>query len=198
MSAFDHDDDPHREIRDAVAASAPISRRLLAQARPRAGYPTAFVQALTEAGFLGALIPEEYGGSGLPLCGGGGDPGGDPRQPAATPPPATPRCTSWARCCGTAARSRSAATCRRSPSGELRLQAFGVTEPTTGSDTTAICSTSPCATATHYVVNGQKVWTSRAEHSDLMLLLARTTPRDQVRRSAPTGCRCSSSTCARR
>ncbi len=116
---------------------------------------------------------------------------------AATPAPATRRCTSWARCCGTAATSRRAATCRRSPAGELRLQAFGVTEPTTGSDTTKL-KTRAVRDGDHYVVNGQKVWTSRALHSDLMLLLARTTPLDQVKQARPTACRCSWSTCARR
>ena len=144
-------------------------------------YPTEFVQALTEAGFLAALIPEEYGGSGL-SC----------RPPprswrrstprAATAPPATRRCTSWARCCGTAAPSRSSATCRRSPSGELRLQAFGVTEPTSGTDTLSAAHHRGARRRRHYVVNGQKIWTSRAEHSDLMLLLARTTPREQVKK----------------
>ena len=98
---------------------------------------------------------------------------------AATRAPATRRCTSWARCCGTAARSRSSGTCPKIASGELRLQAFGVTEPTTGSDTTKL-KTRAVRDGDHYVVNGQKVWTSRALHSDLMLLLARTTPLDEV------------------
>ena len=80
--------------------------------------------------------------------------------------------------------------------GELRLQAFGVTEPTTGTDTTSL-RTFARREGDHYVVNGQKVWTSRAEHSDLMLLLARTTPREQAQ-SAPRGCPPSSSICARR
>ena len=98
--------------------------------------------------------------------------------PAATAPPATPRCTSWARCCGTAMPSRSASTCRGSRPGALRLQAFGVTEPSSGTDTSSI-KTVARRDGDHYVVNGQKIWTSRAEHSDLMLLLARTTPRSR-------------------
>ena len=138
-------------------------------------YPTEFVQALTEAGYLSILIPEEYGGSGLPLS---------PPQRcskkstgrAATAPPATPRCTRL----GTVLRHGSPEQKRRYlpgiASGELRLQAFGVTEPTSGSNTLALRTTAVKKGNSHYVVNGQKVWTSRAEHSDLMLLLARTTP----------------------
>jgi alkylation response protein AidB-like acyl-CoA dehydrogenase len=112
--------------------------------------PTDFVRALTEAGFLAALIPEEFGGSGLTLLRHGG-----PEQKARYLP--------------------------RIASGELRLQAFGVTEPTSGTDTLSL-RTSAVRDGDHYVVNGQKIWTSRAEHSDLMLLLARTTPREQVNR----------------
>ena len=97
-------------------------------------------------------------------------------------PPATPRCTSWARCCGTAARRRSSSYLPGIASGELRLQAFGVTEPTTGSDTTQLKTRAEKKGNDHYVVNGQKVWTSRALHSDLMLLLARTTPADKVKK----------------
>ena len=97
---------------------------------------------------------------------------------AATPAPATRRCTRWARCCGTARRSRSARSCRRSPAATLRLQAFGVTEPTTGSDTTQHQDDGRTRNGDRYVVRGQKVWISRAEHSDLLLLVARTTPID--------------------
>ena len=143
-------------------------------------YPTEFVQALTEAGYLGALIPEEYGGAGLPLSAARGDPGGDPslgRQRRRLPcpdvhhghhPPA--------RLAGAEARYLP-----KIATGELRLQAFGVTEPTSGTDTTAL-RTFAKKEGDKYVVNGQKIWTSRAEHSDLMLLLARTTPRDQVKK----------------
>ena len=100
---------------------------------------------------------------------------------AATPAPATRRCTRWARCCGTDRTRRSARSCRRSPTGELRLQAFGVTEPTTGSDTTQL-KTTATRKGDRYVVRGQKVWISRAEHSDLLLLVVRTTPIEQVKK----------------
>ena len=94
-------------------------------------------------------------------------------------PPAMRRCTPWARCCGTAAPHRKRAICRGIARGELRLQAFGVTEPTSGTDTLALRTTA-MRDGEHYIINGQKIWTSRAEHSDLMLLLARTTPREQT------------------
>jgi alkylation response protein AidB-like acyl-CoA dehydrogenase len=146
----------------------------------REGYPTEFVKALTEAGYLAALIPEAYGGTGLPLraaavileeihasgCNAGACHAqmyimgtllrhGSPEQKARYLPPIA--------------------------RGELRLQAFGVTEPTTGTDTTKL-KTRAVRDGDHYVIHGQKVWTSRALHSDLMLLLARTTPLDQVRK----------------
>jgi acyl-CoA dehydrogenase len=144
------------------------------------GYPTEFVQAMTAAGFLGALIPEEYGGSGLPL-----------RAAAVVLEEVNASgCTASAAhaqmyIMGTLLRHGSEEQKRRYlpkiASGELRLQAFGVTEPTTGSDTTQL-KTRAERRGNVYVVNGQKVWTSRALHSDLMLLLARTTPVDQVKR----------------
>ena len=144
------------------------------------GYPTEFVQALTKSGFLGALIPEEYGGAGLPL-----------RAAAVVLEEINASgCTASAAhaqmyIMGTVLRHGSEAQKRRYlpsiASGELRLQAFGVTEPTTGSDTTQL-KTRAERRGNVYVVNGQKVWTSRALHSDLMLLLARTTPVDQVRK----------------
>ena len=144
-------------------------------------YPTEFVAALTKAGFLAALIPEEYGGSGLTMsaavaimeeihaagCNGAA---------------CHAQMYTMGTCCGTAAPSRSSAICPASPSGELRLQAFGVTEPTSGTDTLALRTTAVRDGNEHYVINGQKIWTSRAEHSDLMLLLARTTPREQVKK----------------
>lgn len=146
----------------------------------RRGYPTDFVQELTKAGFLGALIPEEFGGSGLPL-----------RAAAVileeinasgcTASPAHAQMYIM----GTLLRHGSEEQKRRYlpaiASGELRLQAFGVTEPTTGSDTTQL-KTRAERRGDVYVVNGQKVWTSRALQSDLMLLLARTTPLDQVKK----------------
>ena len=144
----------------------------------REAYPTEFVKAMTEAGFLSALIPEEYGGAGLPLraacvileeihaCGG---------NAAAT--------HAQMYTMGTVLRHGSPEQKQRYlpqiAAGSLRLQAFGVTEPTTGSDTTKL-KTRAVREGDHYVVNGQKIWTSRALHSDLMLLLARTTPLEQV------------------
>ena len=169
------------ELRDAVRRICsdfpPEYWRKLDEER---GYPTEFVKAMTAAGFLGALIPEEYGGSGLPL-----------RAAAVvleevnasgcTASPAHAQMYIM----GTLLRHGSEEQKRRYlpkiASGELRLQAFGVTEPTTGSDTTQL-KTRAERRGNVYVVNGQKVWTSRALHSDLMLLLARTTPVDQVKR----------------
>ena len=137
-------------------------------------YPREFVDALTGAGWLSVLLPEEHGGSGLPLsaaaavleemqragCNGGA-------------------CHAQMYTMGTLLRHGSAAQkaeyLPRIASGELRLQAFGVTEPSSGTDTGALKTTAR-PEGDHYVVNGQKIWTSRAEHSDLMLLLARTTP----------------------
>ena len=141
-------------------------------------YPTKFVEALTKAGYLAALIPEEYGGSGLPL----------------TAACAIMEEIQRAGCNGAACHAQMyimGALLRHGSdrqkqdylpkiaTGELRLQAFGVTEPGSGTDTTSLKTTAK-KNGDHYVVNGQKIWTSRAEHSDLMLLLARTTPKDQV------------------
>ena len=142
------------------------------------GYPTEFVTALTESGFLSVLIPEEYGGSGLGLS-----------AAAAILETIQETGCNGAAChaqlytMGTILRHGSeeqkAQYLPGIASGELRLQAFGVTEPTSGTDTTSL-RTFARREGDRYVVNGQKVWTSRAEHSDLMLLLARTTSRDQV------------------
>ena len=144
-------------------------------------YPTEFVNALTEAGFLAALIPEEYGGSGLTMssaiaimeeiqaagCNGAA-------------------CHAQMYTMGTVLRHGNADQKQRYlpkiATGELRLQAFGVTEPTSGTDTLALRTTAVRDGNDSYVINGQKIWTSRAEHSDLMLLLARTTPREQVKK----------------
>lgn len=137
-------------------------------------YPTEFVNALTEAGYLAVLIPEEYGGSGLPIsaaaavleeiqragCNGGA-------------------CHAQMYTMGTVLRHGSEAQKQKYlpaiAEGKLRLQAFGVTEPTSGTDTSALRTTAR-REGDHFIVKGQKIWTSRAEHSDLMLLLARTTP----------------------
>ena len=146
----------------------------------RRAYPADFVRALTDAGYLGALIPEEYGGSGLGIAEasiileevnrGGGTSGA---------------CHAQMYIMGTLLRHGSEEQKRRYlpaiAAGDLRLQAFGVSEPTTGSDTTQI-RTAAVRRGDRYVVNGQKIWISRAEHSDLMLLFVRTTPPDQVRK----------------
>ncbi|WP_424966700.1 acyl-CoA dehydrogenase family protein [Dinoroseobacter sp. S375] len=144
----------------------------------RDAYPKDFVRTLTESGFLGALIPESFGGSGLPLAAAG-----------AVLETIHERGANAAAChaqmytMGTLLKHGSdAQKARYLPgiaSGELRLQAFGVTEPTTGSDTTQLKTRAEKTDRGTYVINGQKVWTSRAMESDLMLLLARTTPADQ-------------------
>jgi alkylation response protein AidB-like acyl-CoA dehydrogenase len=141
-------------------------------------YPTAFVQALTESGYLAALIPEDYGGAGLPLSGAAAILEEVQRQGCNGG-----ACHAQMYIMGTILRHGSAAQkaeyLPKIATGELRLQAFGVTEPTSGTDTTALRTTAR-REGDSYIVNGQKIWTSRAEHSDLMLLLARTKPREQV------------------
>ena len=143
-------------------------------------YPAEFVDALMREGYLAAMIPEEFGGSGLDLA------------TAAVILEEIHRNGCNAAAChaqmytmGTLLRHGSdeqkASYLPRIADGALRLQAFGVTEPTSGTDTLALQTTAK-RVGDSYVVNGQKIWTSRAEHSDLMLLLARTTPRDQVER----------------
>jgi hypothetical protein len=144
-------------------------------------YPSEFVQALTEAGFLAVLIPEEYGGSGLGL-----------RAASAILEEIHKSGCNGAAChaqmyiMGTILRhgsdAQKAQWLPKIASGELRLQAFGVSEPTSGTDTLSLRTTAVKKGNDKYVVNGQKVWTSRAEHSDLMLLLARTTPKDEVKK----------------
>ena len=170
------------EIREQVArlcADFPDAYwRDLKDQPPSASYPTEFIEALTIAGYLAALIPEEYGGAGLPVRGG-----------------AVILETLNAMGCSAAAGHAQMYTmgtllrhgsqeqkARYLPAiarGELRLQAFGVTEPASGSDTTQI-RTRAERRGNGYVLNGQKVWTSRAAHSDLMLLIARTTAVDEV------------------
>jgi acyl-CoA dehydrogenase len=144
------------------------------------GYPTEFVRALTEAGYLSALIPEEYGGSGLGLSAAGAI-----LETIHAEGCNGAACHAQMYIMGTILRHGSEqqkqAYLPKIASGELRLQAFGVTEPTSGTDTTSL-RTFARREGDHYVVNGQKIWTSRAEHSDLMLLLARTTARNEVRR----------------
>jgi acyl-CoA dehydrogenase len=170
---------PIREAVRALCADFP-GEYWRALDRERA-YPDKFVAALTKAGFLAALIPEEYGGSGLPMsaavaimeeiqasgCNGAA-------------------CHAQMYTMGTVLRHGSTEQKARYlpgiASGELRLQAFGVTEPTSGTDTLSLRTTATRGGNDAYVVNGQKIWTSRAEHSDLMLLLARTTPREQAKK----------------
>ena len=143
-------------------------------------YPTEFVAALTEAGYLAALIPEEYGGAGLPISAGAAilETIHETGCNAAA-------CHAQMYTMGTVLRHGSDEQKRRYlpeiAAGRLRLQAFGVTEPTTGSDTTQL-KTRAEKQGNHYLVNGQKVWTSRALYSDLMLLLARTAPADKLKK----------------
>ena len=146
------------------------------------GYPEEFVNALTEAGWLAALIPEEYGGSGLGIADAsiileeinrsGGNSGA---------------CHAQMYTMGTLLRHGSAEQKEKYlpkiASGELRLQSFGITEPNSGTDTTKL-QTTAVRKGDHYVVNGQKVWTSRVQHSDLMILLARTTPLKEVKKKS--------------
>src|SRR3974390_2963129 len=181
LSAESKPDETFAEIRTAVRA---LCERFpgeywRALARDRA-YPSEFVQALTSAGFLAALIPEEYGGSGLPMS----------AAAAIMEEIHSSGCNRAARhaqmyTMGTLLRHRSPAHKQQYlpqiESGKLRLQAFGVTEPTSGTDTLSLRTTA-LRDGDHYVVNGQKIWTSRIEHSDLMLLLPRTTPRDKIKK----------------
>ena len=154
--------------------------RHLEKQPPSGSYPTEFVKALTDAGYLAALIPQEYGGWGLPVRAGAVILETIHRSGCTAGP-----CHAQMYTMGTVLRHGSEEQKReylpKIASGELRLQAFGVTEPTTGSDTTQL-KTRADKQGDGYVVNGQKVWISRAAHSDLMLLLARTTPADQVER----------------
>ena len=172
------DGDRYQEIRAGV-------RKLCAQfpgeywrgLDHEAAYPAEFVKAVTAAGYLGALIPEVYGGSGLPL------------SAAAVIMEEIQRsgcngaaCHAQMYIMGALLRHGSEAQKQKYlpaiAAGDLRLQAFGVTEPTSGTDTSSI-KTFARRDGDDYVVNGQKIWTSRAEHSDLMLLLARTAPKEQ-------------------
>ena len=174
--------DEHAEIRDAVAKlCAQFPGEYWRKLDREMTYPSAFVDALTQAGYLSVLIPEEYGGAGLKLsaaaaileeiqragCNGGG-------------------CHAQMYTMGTVLRhgnaEQKAKWLPKIAGGELRLQAFGVTEPTSGTDTTKLKTRAERRGNDRYVVTGQKVWTSRALHSDLMLLLARTTPVDKVKR----------------
>lgn len=171
----------HFELKRAVAElCAQFPDAYWRELDARRAYPEEFVQALTKAGYLATLVPEEFGGAGLGIteativleeihCSGGN----------------AGACHAQMYIMGTLLRHGSAEQKQkylpRIASGDLRLQAFGVSEPTTGSDTTRI-KTLAVRNGDRYIVKGQKIWISRAEHSDLMLLLARTTPREQVKK----------------
>ena len=173
------DRDAYADIRESVRAlCARFPGEYWRDLDRERAYPTAFVNALTEAGYLAALIPEEFGGSGLTVS-----------AAAAIMEEVHATGCNGAAChaqmytMGTILRHGSPAQKQAYlpgiASGELRLQAFGVTEPTSGTDTLSLRTTAR-RDGDAYVINGQKIWTSRAEHSDLMLLLARTTPKEQA------------------
>src|SRR3954453_21781861 len=177
VPSADLHDDLRRAVRDLCKAFPDAYWRELDAAR---AYPDTFVKALTDAGYLAALIPEAYGGSGLGVTEAsiileeinrsGGNAGA---------------CHAQMYTMGTLLRHGSDAQKReflpRIATGALRLQAFGVTEPTTGSDTTQL-KTTAVRKGDRYVIRGQKIWISRAEHSDLLLLIARTTPLAEVKK----------------
>jgi len=169
----------HDEIREGVASvCARFPGEYWRALDAERAYPSAFVTALTEAGYLAALIPEAYGGSGLGLAEGAAILEEIHRQGCNAA-----ACHAQMYTMGTVLRhgseAQKEAILPRIADGSLTLQAFGVTEPTSGTDTLSLRTTARRA-GDSYVVNGQKIWTSRAEHSDLMLLLARTTPREEV------------------
>jgi acyl-CoA dehydrogenase len=174
-AAYDH----HQDIRDAVAKLCEGFPGEYWRKLDRAmAYPTEFVKALTDSGYLSVLIPEEYGGAGLKI--GAGSTILEEIHRAGCNAGA---CHAQMYTMGTVLRHGNDDQKKRFlpkiASGELRLQAFGVTEPTSGTDTSSLKTTAK-RDGDHYIVNGQKIWTSRAEHSDLMLLLARTTPKEQA------------------
>src|ERR1700749_962912 len=178
----EHIQDEHADIRDAVAKlCSQFPGEYWRKLDREMAYPKAFVDALTESGYLSVLIPEEYGGAGLKLsaataileeihragCNAGA-------------------CHAQMYTMGTLLRhgsdTQKAQWLPKVASGELRLQAFGVTEPTSGTDTSSLKTFARRDGNDGYVVNGQKIWTSRAQYSDLMILLARTTPKEQVKK----------------
>ncbi|MDP9996069.1 acyl-CoA dehydrogenase [Variovorax boronicumulans] len=171
------------DIRDAVRdLCAQFPNEYFRKIDEARGYPAEFVDALTQAGWMAALIPQEYGGSGLGLT------------EASVIMEEINRCGGNSGAChgqmynmGTLLRHGSEAQKReylpRIATGELRLQSMGVTEPSTGTDTTKI-KTTAVKKGDRYVINGQKVWISRIQHSDLMILLARTTPLADVKKKS--------------
>ncbi len=188
----------HQQIRAAVRDLC--SRfpgeywRKLDEAR---AYPEEFVRALTDAGWLSSLIPEEYGGAGLGIT-----EASIILEEVNRSGANSGACHAQMYIMGTLLRhgsddAEAQVSAGRLPAGKLRLQSFAVTEPTTGSDTTRL-KTTAVRNGDRYIVNGQKVWTSRVQHSDLMLLLARTTPLDRGAEASPTACRYSWWTCVYR
>jgi len=182
MSKRVEDKQDFADIRDGVRAlCAKFSGEYWRALDRERAYPKDFVAALTEAGYLAALIPEEYGGSGLGIS-----------AAAAILEEVHAAGCNGAAChaqmytMGTILRHGSPAQKQnylpQIASGELRLQAFGVTEPTSGTDTLSLRTTARREGNDHYVINGQKLWTSRAEHSDLLLLLARTTAKEEAKK----------------
>ncbi len=176
-----HAPDAYQDIRDAVRdLCAQFPDEYHRKVDQKRGYPEEFVDALTKAGWMAALIPQAYGGSGLSMAEAsvimeeinrsGGNSGA---------------CHGQMYVMNSIVRSGSEAQKNtllpKIATGELRIQSMGVTEPTTGSDTTKL-KTTATRKGDHYVVNGQKVWTSRLQHSDYMLLLARTTPLAEVKK----------------
>ncbi|CAN5227468.1 acyl-CoA dehydrogenase family protein [soil metagenome] len=176
-------DDAYQDVRDAIRGLvAQLPADYFRRVDESKAYPEDFVTALTEAGWLAAMIPQEFGGSGLGLA------------EATVIMEEINRCGGNAGAChgqmynmNTLLRHGSpqqkSAYLPRIATGELRLQAMAVTEPTTGTDTTKI-KTVAVRKGARYVVNGQKVWTSRVQHSELMILLTRTTPVEQVARKS--------------
>ena len=171
----------HRQLKTAVAKLCKdFPDSYWRELDARRAYPEEFVQALTKAGYMATLVPEEFGGAGMGVT------------EAAVILEEIHRSGGNAAAChaqmyimGTLLRHGSSAQKKKYlpaiASGQLRLQAFAVSEPTTGSDTTRI-KTLARRQGDKYVVKGQKIWISRAEHSDLMLLIARTTPSDEVKK----------------
>ena len=180
-SSFATEGDPHMAIRESVRKlCAGFPGAYWRELDRRAAYPVEFVRALGEGGWLAALIPEEYGGSGLPLS----------AAAAILEEIQRAGCNGGAShaqmyMMGTLLRhgneGQKAEYLPKIATGALRLQAFGVTEPTSGTDTASLKTTAR-RDGDSYVINGQKIWTSRAEHSDLMLLLARTSPQEQAKK----------------
>ena len=169
----------YRDIRDGVARlCADFPGEYWRRCDREQAYPTEFGKALSEDGYLSALIPEEYGGLGLPISAGAAILEEIHRAGCNAG-----ACHAQMYTMGTLLRHGSDAQKEmylpKVADGSLRLQAFGVTEPTSGTDTTAL-KTKAKRNGDKYIVNGQKIWTSRAEHSDLLLLLARTTPLEDV------------------